>query len=66
MSGADPIGARPDWRHYLPASKGQWRNRVRNIHPRDGNHIARDLTVYEASLRRPLPRHRANRGLVNL
>ena len=39
--------------------KGQWRNGVRN-------HIARDLTVYEARLRRPLPRHRANRGLVNL
>jgi hypothetical protein len=46
--------------------KGQWRNDVRNGHPRDGNHIARDLTVYEARLRRPLPRHRANRGLVNL
>ena len=46
--------------------KGQWRNGVRNGQPRDGNHIARDLTVYEARLRRPLPRHRANRGLVNL
>jgi hypothetical protein len=30
--------------------KGQWRNGVRNVHPRDGNHIACDLTVYEARL----------------